>query len=288
MRRALVPILLLAAATTTAAAPIPAPVLVEGPLDVPPGVHLTPAVTAVDVGADGALVVHHLALGGGDRTTFHLEARGVTAGPDGMPRPGPVTDAVRLPADEVTLDPGERATITSAIVGGAGSEDAVAVVAAPPGGASGAADATVVAYTILSDGGAPPPTPSISGALAPDRLTVTLEATQVTAATLRVRLGAVGGPTVVDETFADLLVLADAPRQLTWELDLGPWPGPYRLEAVARAGDAGEERLERTVWPPAPVWLPVGALVIVVAALAAWLVARRRSRPPRGDRAGGA
>lgn len=261
-------------AATVAAAPIPAPVVVQGPLDLPPRLEIAPAVTAVDVPPEGELVTHRIDHGLEQRVTLDLRARSVRRGADGAPVLGDPVDTLRLPAGEVTLDPGERATVRSVVT--ARAPDVVALEAVPRGDAP----ASLVAYVLVApDGTAPVQALATTAGLEDQRLTVTLlNRSQRHATTdVRVRFGPVLGPTVVDETLRDVLVWPDASRPLVWELELGPWPGPYRVEVAAAGRDEDPIRTSELVWPGRRGWLPAVALVLVlVTAVAWWLVRRHR------------
>lgn len=274
MRLAVLPLL---GAALIAAAPIPAPVVVDEPGGLPEGLSLRPPVTSVEVPPDGALVTHHLAVGSGARTVFDLGVRSVVAGPDGEPQLGEPTDAVRLPAGTVTLDPGERATVTSLVHGPVDGSELLALTATPRGG--GAED--LVALVVAREAGTGPGTVAdVAAALDDETLVVGLGPTGTVhaAVDVRVRLAPPAGPAVLDETLRDVVLWPDRPRELVWRLDLPPWPVPYTVEVVAGEPAGEVARAEVTAWPPVGAWLPaVAAMLVVVAALVWWLV-RRRAR----------
>lgn len=269
-------VLALLCAAAVAAAPIPAPVVVDEPGGLPEGLTLGPGVARVEAATDGALVTHHLAVGSGGRVVFDLGAREVEPDAEGAPTLGGPTDALRLPAGEVTLDPGERATVTSVVEGPGDGSRLVALTATPRGGGE-----TLVAFVVAAAPGTPDAgAPDVQVSLDGERLTVGLPATGGAHAVsdLRVRLAPLVGSAVVDDTLLDVLRWPDRDRELVWQLDLPPWPVPYRVEAVA--GEAGGEvaRAETTAWPPLGAWLPGVAVVLLVVTALALLLVRRRAR----------
>lgn len=258
-----------------AATPIPAPVVVDEPGGLPPGRSLEPAVTRVEVPPDGVLVTHHLTVGDGPRTVLELAVRAVEPAADGAPELGAATDAVRLPADTVTLDAGERATVTSLVHGPLEGPTLLAVEAAPRDGG----DALAALVLAVPPGTPQRAAPGVDATLRDEVLRVTLAPTGAAHATadVRVRLTALAGPGVLDETLRDVLLWPDRERELAWHLDLPPWPVPYTLEVVA--GEPGSEvsRTETTVWPPLRAWLPGVAVLLLVATVITWWWVRRRS-----------
>lgn len=283
------PVLALLGVAVLAAAPIPAPVVVDEPGDLAPGSTLTPAVLRIGVPADGALVTHHLAVGSGERVVFDLAVHEIQPATDGTPELGPASEAVRLPASSITLDAGERATVTSLVRGGVSEPRLLGVTATP----RGAGRPALVGLVVVTRPGAPrSPAPDLGVTLDDEVATVTLTAGGPThgVADLRVRLSTPVGPTILDDTLRDVLVWPDRDRPLIWALDLPPWPVPYTLEVVATAeGDVS--RAEVTVWPPLRAWLPAAAALLLLLATVAWWLVRRRDRDRdrgRGGHAGGA
>lgn len=258
-----------------AATPIPAPVVVEEPGGLPPGRSLEPGFVRVEVPPEGALVTHHLAVGDGPRVVLELEIHEVQPAASGAPELGATTDAVRLPAGTVTLDPGERATVTSVVHGPLDGPTLLALSASPRDGG----EALVGLVLAVPPGTSDPGAPAVGATLRDELLTVTLAATGAAHATadVRVRLAALAGPVVLDETLRDVVLWPDRDRDLTWRLDLPPWPVPYTLEVVAGEPDGEVSRSEATVWPPLRAWLPGITLLLLVATVLTWWWVRRRN-----------
>lgn len=278
--------LVLLGVAVLAATPVPAPVVVDEPAALPDGLSLGPAVARVEVPADGALVTHHLAVGSGGRAVLDLAVREVAAGTGGEPELGGPAEAVRLPTGTVTLDPGERATVTTLVHGPVEAPRLLALTATP----RGHGEELVALVVALPPGTAAPVAPPVAAVLAGDVLTVTLEGSGTAHGTVdvRVRLSAPTGPAVLDETLPDVLVWPDRERELVWRLDLPPWPVPYTVEVVAGQRGGEVTRADATAWPPLRAWLPAAAVVLLALALTAWWLVRRRMRRTAGaDAAGG-
>jgi hypothetical protein len=256
------------------AAPVaPDPILVEGPHDdLPPELALSPAVQRVEVGPRGARVTHRLAHGLDGRLDLALAVTTVEQGPDGAPLVGePIgVDPLRLPADRVVLDPGEAATITSAAA--PGTTDAVAVTATPHDGEP------LVAYVVLVPGGHV------------DDLRVELtvhdngEATAIvtslgapTVANVGLEVRGPVGPVLVSGRSDPVLLLADAPRALDWQLELPPLPFPVTVTVTATPETGPEVAASTSAWLASGVLIAVATALLVVS-IVTLVVARRRRR----------
>lgn len=251
-----------------AAPVVPDPVLVEAVPDLPARLAIVPAVHQVDLRDDGVLVVHHIENGLAGEVVLGLDVTSAAAGPDGAPVPTEdPADGWRLPAGRVVLGPGERARVTSVA-----TTPGVYRLAAAPGDGE-----PLVALVVVADTARPEL--DVATALTPDRAAVEVRSLGAPAVVeVRLRAGPALAPAPADQTVGPLVVMPDAPRQLTWDLDLPGIPWPQTVEVDVLVDDRTAASTSVRVWPSPAVGLVTLTLVLLGATAIRVALARRRRR----------
>lgn len=264
-----------AAGTLTAQEPssdgdrvVPDPVLVEERDDLPRALVLDPPIARIEVGDRGERVRHEVRHGLDGRVDLALAVTTIDPAADGSPRPGEPLGAevLRLPADQVVLDPGEVAHVTSAAAPDA--TGALAVTATPAG-----AD-PLVAYVLLVPEGH---TDRVDAAVTiTDRQRVRLTATARGAPTLATSSLEVRGPfglVLAREALEPVVLLTETPRALDWSLGLPPVPFPVTVVVTVEPSDGPPVEATASIGVG---WAPLTAIAVAVILVLTLLVAARR------------
>lgn len=259
-------------AATAPAIAVPRPPLVTDGHPLDGQVQLSPATQATR----DDHVTWVLANGGEGTLTFDLAVHEVDATTAGV-EIGALAD-LALGVDRLTLAPGEAARVPLSLPG-SGAPRALALVAST----TGAEPPTTLSGVVLVDGGGPV-APRVAEVDADDgTFTVRLAADGPTLVDVALRATAWPGWVHTDELVESLYVPAGG-RDLEVSLT-GAVAGRVTIEVAIGGGT--RTRVTETVWwwPPRLVGGVVLGLVLLVGALAAWSVRRRRRRHAVPDHA---
>lgn len=254
------------------AAPVPSPVHVQ-PGAAPDGtVAWQPAVQRI-TGEVGEPAAVDLALdhGGEHELTAHVAARAVSVDPVDGPRATGRTEVLRLAVDRISLRPGDR-----------GAFRAVAEIPARPTVVAVQArldeDASTgpLALVLLAPEGQAPADLSATIALDGARAEVRVENASPFPALVDL---AVSSGTWLgardDRQVGDVLVPAEGHRRLDVELSRGLGRRTVEVAVAERGSPEATTRATAAAWPPRTVWTLVGAVLVLLAALAAVRLMRR-------------